>query len=223
MKILHKICHSREGGSPSPTIFGNRMRRRRIPAFAGMTMLCFSPVQAQEKAMETEAGTSTAETSIDPARLAAAKITVDHLFPLGTYERMMKGTMDQLMDTMLGGIAGLTIGDMASVSGDSGDEMTEEEKAKSLGDVASDVDPHFEERMKISTKVVMDEMITLMATMEPSIRTALANIYARKYTTAQLDGIERFFCHRNRWRIRPGLYATLCRSGDDPVDDWAAA
>ena len=193
MKILQNFRHSREGGSPSPTIFGNRKRRRWIPAFAGMTMLCLSPVQAQEEVLEAEAATSTTETSIDPARLAAAKITVDHLFPLGTYERMMKGTIDQLMDSMLGGIAGITIGDMASVSGDSGDEMTEGEKAKSLGDVASDVDPHFEDRMKISTKVMMDEMVALMITMEPAIRTALTNIYARKYTAPQLAEMNNFF------------------------------
>ena len=133
------------------------------------------------------------EAPIDQARLAAAKITVDHLFPLGTYERMMKGTMDQIMDSVLSGVSGMTVGDLAGASGLPNDEMSDEEKAKTIGDIAKEADPHFEERMKISNKVMMGEMVGLMTTMEPAIRTALSKIYARKYTAPQLGEMNAFF------------------------------
>ena len=57
------------------------------------------------------------ETAVDPVRLKAAEKTVDYLFPLGTYERMMKGTLDKIMDSVLGGMSGMTVGDMAGMSG----------------------------------------------------------------------------------------------------------
>ena len=70
-----------------------------------------TPAWAQDNAGD---GVTTAEENlIDPARLAAAETTVDYLFPLGTYERMMKGTMDQIMDSVLSGVSSMTLGDMA--------------------------------------------------------------------------------------------------------------
>ena len=128
----------------------------------------------------------------DPARFAAAQSTVDYLFPLGTYERMMKGTMDQMMDAMLGGMSGMSMGDIAAAGG-SDAEMTDEEKAQPFGEAMEEMDPHYEERMKISTKVMTDEMVDLMSSMEPEIRTALVAIYARKYTAPQLTEMNAFF------------------------------
>jgi len=160
-------------------------------AVSFLALTISTPAWAQDNA--EDGATTVGENSIDPARLAAAKVTVDHLFPLGTYERMMKGTMDQIMDSVLSGVSAMTVGDMAGASGQPDDDMTEEEKAKTIGEIATEADPHFEERMKISTKVMMNEMVDLMTTMEPAIRTALSKIYARKYTVSQLGEMNSFF------------------------------
>ncbi len=167
------------------------MKKMIILAGTALTLAMGIPVSAQETGSET--GQQTNEEEIDAARLAAAETTVDYLFPLGTYERMMKGTMDQLMDKMLEGVNAMTIGNLAGASGASSDEMTEDEKAKTFGEIAKEADPYFEERMKISTRVMMNEMVDLMTTMEPAIRTALSKIYARKYSVSQLGEMNAFF------------------------------
>ncbi|VAW05367.1 hypothetical protein MNBD_ALPHA04-161 [hydrothermal vent metagenome] len=167
------------------------MKKIIILAGTALSLTMSTAVSAQEMGSETSQQTSDQE--IDATRLAAAETTVDHLFPLGTYERMMKGTMDQLMDSMLAGVSGIAVGDIADAAGRPNNGMTEEEKAKSIGEIAKGADPYFEERMKISTKVMMNEMVDLMTTMEPAIRTALSKIYARKYSVSQLGEMNAFF------------------------------
>ena len=39
--------------------------------------------------------------ALDPARLAAARPVIDALWPLGTYRRIMQGTMSKMMDGMM--------------------------------------------------------------------------------------------------------------------------
>lgn len=148
-----------------------------------------SPVAAQELAAPASIAE---ETGIDSARFAAAKSTVDYLFPLGTYQRMMKGTMDQLMDSIISQTFDRPMAETMQSYGIEGENL-DDMGDRSFNDILKDKDPHFEERMKISTKVMMDEMIDLMTAMEPQIRTALANIYARKFTVQQLAEMNDFF------------------------------
>lgn len=159
-----------------------------VPAFSLLALS--SPAMSQDREEQTAVS---AEAEIDPVRLAAAKIAVDYLFPLGTYERMMRGTMDQMMDSMLASLGTMRMGDLAGVAGVSDDDIPEGEGDKTLADISREADPHFEERMKISTRVMMDEMVTLMTTMEPAIREALTRIYARKFTASQLGEMNLFF------------------------------
>lgn len=166
------------------------MRKIITTTFGSLALIWGTPASAQ-----TSDGTNQIATgsTADPARLKAAEATVDYLFPLGTYERMMKGTMDQIMDSVLAGMSGMTVGQVAGASGLPSQDMADEQKNQSIGDATRQADPHFDERMKISTKVMMDEMIDLMSAMEPQIRDALAKIYARKFTVPQLAEMNRFF------------------------------
>ena len=167
------------------------MRKTAILLTAGTSLFLTAPTLAQDGgAPEAEA---TEATAIDPARLEVAKKTVDYLFPLGTYERMMRGTMDQLMDSMFASLGTMRIGDLAGASGVAGEDIPEGEGDRTLAEVSREADPHFEERMQISTRVMMDEMVTLMTAMEPAIRDTLVNIYARKFTVDQLGEMNRFF------------------------------
>jgi len=128
----------------------------------------------------------------DPARISAAEKTVDHLFPLGTYERMMRGTMDKMINGMMSKMMDMPASELAKMGG-----MTEEQ-AKTAGketmaDLAKKKDPHFRERMDTTMSVMMEEMVTLMSSMEPAMREALAKIYTRKYTVKQLTEMNTFF------------------------------
>ena len=130
---------------------------------------------------------------LDPARVAVAKRTVDYLFPLGTYERMMKGTMDQVMNTMMAEMGNMPASDLTAMMGMDDADVPEEERGKTLAEIARAEDPDYDERRRISTTVMMDEMVALMTTMEPAVRDALTQIYARRYTVPQLREMNAFF------------------------------
>lgn len=135
-----------------------------------------------------------AEEPIDPVRLATAKRAIDYVWPLGTYARMMDGTMDRMMDSMMTAIFDMPIG-----NGEGGlpDEVPggddDEAAGPTIRDTALAQDPHFEERMRITNRVMMDEMVPIMTRLEPQIREGLAKAYARKFTTVQLEDLNRFF------------------------------
>ncbi|PHR19493.1 MAG: hypothetical protein COA41_07400 [Sphingopyxis sp.] len=155
-----------------------------IMAFAGSV-----PAAAQEEPAPT---TDVDTIAVDPDRLAAAQVTVDYLFPLGTYQRMMKGTMDKLMDSILSQTFDRPMGETMKGYG-LDDEAIEDMGDTSINDMMKARDPYFEERMRISTTVMMDEMVDVMTAMEPAIREALTNLYARKFTASQLAEMNRFF------------------------------
>lgn len=123
----------------------------------------------------------TAPSQIDPTRLSAAKPVIDKLWPLGTYRRMMDGTMSKMMGSMIDSAMGMKASDI----GKGGDEL--------IGESAMKADPHFRERMKISMDTMMSEMIPLMEKIEPKVRESLSVIYARKFTTPQLTEMATFF------------------------------
>ncbi len=159
---------------------------------SSMALALSSPAVAQDADVATEAVEAEAA-PIAPARLDAAQSAVDYLFPLGTYERMMKGTMDQMMDQMMKSMGNMRMGDLAGAGGVARGDMPDGMGEKTLAEMATEMDPHYAERTQISTKVIMDEMVDLMITMEPAVRTALTNIYARKFTVAQLTEMNDFF------------------------------
>lgn len=159
---------------------------------SSMALALSAPATAQDADGATEAA-ATEAAAIDPANLKAAKRAVDYLFPLGTYERMMKGTMDQMMDQMMKSMGNMRMGDLAGAGGVARGDIPDGMGEKTLAEMATEMDPNYAERTKISTKVIMDEMVDLMITMEPAVREALTNIYARKFNVAQLTEMNDFF------------------------------
>ena len=159
-------------------------------AAAGAAIFIASPLLARDEIPALQP--SAQELPVDPARLAAAEVTIDYLFPLGTYERMMKGTMDQMMDSIISQSFDRPMAETMKGYGVD-DAATEEMGDASINDMMLERDPHFKERMQISTKVMTNEMVDLMTAMEPAIRETLANIYARKFTADQLAEMNAFF------------------------------
>ena len=125
----------------------------------------------------------------DPAKQKLAETMAGKIIPPGSYEKMMKDMSVQLADTIIAQTLGMDASTFAMAK--EGDEAPAE--GKTLGELAAEADPNFKERMDIMMRVTFDEMGKLMSAMEPAARGALANVYARKYTTKQLTDMNGFF------------------------------
>lgn len=161
---------------------------------ASFTALAFILPATPGVAAQTETSTTAAapEAPIDPARLAAAKITVDAVFPAGTYARMMNGTMNKMLDSMMDSVSRIPLRDLAGIGG-----LSEADLAKmnstSLQQIMDIYDPAYRQRMQITTHTMMDDMVKLMTSFEPQLREGLAKAYARRFDTAQLAQLNAFF------------------------------
>lgn len=168
--------------------------RRVQLGLAGLMLAALSPVQvhAQASPAPVDAATPAAQGPVDPARLTAARPVVEKLWPLGTYRRMMDSVMTGMMQQIMNQMFDMRAGDFAKAAGASGADA-DAVGDKTLGELASEVDPHFRERTSIATDVMMKEMIPLIEKLEPGIREALASVYARKFSAAQLADMNAFF------------------------------
>lgn len=158
-------------------------------AIALVALALAAPLSAQTVVSATSAPTA----EIDPARIAAARPVIERLWPLGTYRRMMDGTMSKLIDAMMTQMMGMRAADMVGSAGEAGKKAATEAGDRTLGEMAATEDPAFRERMKITMDTMMREMIPIMEKIEPTVRNNLTTIYARKYTAAELGDMSRFF------------------------------
>lgn len=148
---------------------------------------------AAAPAVAAPAPAAPGEAAVDPARLEAARKTVDHVFPLGTYARMMDGTMDSMMDVIMDSAAGMPLKDLAGIGGLKQEELETPMGSATLAEIMAIYDPNYRERMKLSTRAMMSEMSGLMTEFEPEIRDGLAKAYAAKFDAAQLRELNAFF------------------------------
>lgn len=130
---------------------------------------------------------------IETQRLAAARAAVQYVWPLGTYERMMKGSFDQMTDSMMASMFDMSLGDIAGGMGEDGKPLDPDTAATTLREGMAKADPHFQERLSIMNRVMAAELVPVMNRLEPAIREAMARAYARKFTLEQLGEMNRFF------------------------------
>lgn len=109
---------------------------------------------------------------IDPARLALAEKSVAVLVPQGVYMRLMRQQFPAMMDAMLANMETAVPGGR--------------EKARAA-------DPAFDERMRIMTRVMGEELGPLMGRMEPSLRIGMARALAKRFDARQLNDLNAFF------------------------------
>jgi Uncharacterized protein conserved in bacteria (DUF2059) len=133
-----------------------------------------------------------AENAPDPSSIAAAKPVIDKLWPLGTYRRMMDGSMSKIMDSMIESMMGMKASDIVGPMDKSG-KAAETVGGSSMGEVAAKADPNFRERMKLTMDAMMSGMIPIMEKIEPQVVENLTKIYARRFSTAQLADMAAFF------------------------------
>lgn len=164
----------------------------RASLFAIATMLLAAPASAQS--VPSAASSPVAGPAdlgpVDPARLAAARQVIDQVWPLGTYERIMRAVMDQMVNGTMASMYDMPADTFAKgLKADGPDKST----GKTFRQVLAEDDPFFEERMRRSMNVMMGEMTALMNEVEPDVRVAFANAYARRLTVAQLNDLHAFF------------------------------
>lgn len=158
-----------------------------------MLILALSLLAAPAGAQTSSAAPPLAATNapVDPGRLALATRTIDHVWPLGTYARMMNGTMEQMMDGMMASMLEMKPGTIAADAG--GPAARKEVGDKTMRQIMAESDPHFIERLRITNRTMMGELIPLMTRMEPQIRIGLSRAYARKFDARQLADMNAFF------------------------------
>ncbi len=118
-----------------------------------------------------------------PERLALSRVSVQGLFPDGTY--------GQLMDSMLGDIADRVL-DLSEADFDKKGKDGKPPSKATLRQQALKDDPHFEERMRIMERVIGEEMAKIAAIVEPKLREGLARSMARRFDPKQLAEINAF-------------------------------
>lgn len=154
-------------------------------AIAAIGLIALPPVAAEA---QTPATTGTVLPPVDSARVAAAKPVIDQIWPLGTYARLMHATMDQAVNGMLAGMYDMTPAQLG-VDAKANPAVAQQ----SLRQRAREQDPAFDERMRITMRVMTDGIADLMTQVEPEVRQAMAQAYARRFTVTQLDDLHRFF------------------------------
>lgn len=134
---------------------------------------------------------------IDPARLALAAQSIDFVWPTGTYARMMDGAMNQMMDSMMSSMFDMRMKDLNGSEGgaveEALDDLDPQASNATIREMIAKQDPHFEERMRISNRVMMAEMTPLLNRIEPQVREGLSRAFARRFSAVELADMNRFF------------------------------
>ncbi|MCB2047052.1 MAG: DUF2059 domain-containing protein [Novosphingobium sp.] len=160
-------------------------------ASASAALVALLPVNGPAVA---QAATTQAEDTapISPERLAAARQTVARVFPRGTYARLMERSMGAAMDNMMESVGVLPLRDLAAVTGASSEQLDRLGEG-TLKEMLAIIDPAYEERMRVTMKVMGEQMSGLMAQFEPAFQDGLARAYARQFDTKQLADLNAFF------------------------------
>lgn len=158
----------------------------RVLTAAALCLAAPLAAQAQTAAPASEAAVS------DPARLAAATVTVDHVFPTGTYARMMNGSFQAVMKGAMAGVEDMPIKQLAAIGG------IKEEQVAALGEgtlkqLMEIYDPAYHQRMQAMMEAMTGQMAAMMTTFEPGVREGLSQAYAKRFTADQLAELNRFF------------------------------
>jgi hypothetical protein len=119
----------------------------------------------------------------DPARLAAARRMLDAMWPSDLTSRPLNllPTIETLIAIRFGDL-GIPIPPSAGISPNA-----------TAAEMAAAFDPHFRARLPILTRFAGTELARLITGIEPGWKRLSAPFYAREFTTAELEGITRFF------------------------------
>lgn len=176
-----------------------KFARLAVPAVLLAASLAATPLHAQQAdALPAQAQTSTSasteptEAPIDPARLEAAKKTVQYIFPAGTYARIMDRSLQGMVKPMMDSVGKLPLSDLAAIAGVSEKDLATKPGA-TLDELMAILDPAFKERTAATMPAMFKAMGSLFAEFEPVMQASLAKAYARRFDERQLADLNTFF------------------------------
>jgi len=158
-----------------------------------MKALIFALLLGAAAPVSAEPAPTAPASGIDPQRLDLAKSTVDGIWPNGTYSKMINQMMSGTMEQMMGSFMDMSEADMAKTLGVEAKAQGKAAPSKeTIREKIRKEDPYFEERMRLTNKVMGEEMGRIGAIMEPKMREGLTKAVAKRFTVAQLGDINRF-------------------------------
>lgn len=161
---------------------------RSIVAAAALAASGSAVAQAPAAAPPTQAS------AIDPARLALGNQIATVIWPDGSYATVMQQMMggeDGLFSMLLEMKPSELVGEEVLKAENKGELPPE--AGRTLREALRERDPHFEERMKITMKVMGEEMGRAFKPLEPRMRAGLGKAFARRFSEQHLREVAAFF------------------------------
>jgi hypothetical protein len=162
-------------------------------AVEGSAMDVGAPADPMAGMGEMFAGLFTKEplTPEQEARLPAAEALIGKVIPAGTMGEMMDKLMNGVLGPMMSVAPDAAITTLAKQTGIETYALTiDEEQA---GILASLFDPAWKERQQREAAMVPEMMREVMGLMEPGMRKAMSELYAIRFSSAELAEIDSFF------------------------------
>jgi hypothetical protein len=128
----------------------------------------------------------------DPQSVALARAIVLKMVPDGTYRRLMRGPMDQMMQGMTGQMLNLPVRQFLAGTDVPEDRITALQDTTTR-EIMTILDPAFEQRMNLIMSSMMAGMGDVLSRFEPQLREGMAQAYVHNFTRPQLEEIDRFF------------------------------
>jgi hypothetical protein len=161
-------------------------------SFVMLLAVAVLPAEAQNMPVPAAANPAPTAAPVDPARLAAAEITVNSVYPAGTTARLLNGSLNGMFDKIIGSSTQIPLSEIATLSGQAPAEVAKLGKG-TIADIMAIYDPAYQQRMSLFMHTFLAGMGDIMAQAEPSIREGMVEAYASRFSLAQLSDINRFF------------------------------
>jgi len=156
------------------------------------SLITIAALVATSPAMAQTAPATPVVAPTDPATLAEARLVVAHLLPAGTYKKMFGPMMGSVMGNIGDSMKALPLRQLAEMGGLDPKQAAALDKVR-IDEVMAIYDPHWRERMQLSSRAMFEAMADFFTTLEPEIREAMAHAYASHFTLAELTDIDHFF------------------------------
>lgn len=160
------------------------MRVRTIAAaLAACALAAPIPAYAQAAAV--------APVPLDPALVAKARPIAAAILPEGTMEKLMGPMMQQMIGPMMDSIGKMPVRDLLKAGG-LDPAQADTMKPATIDQLMVIVDPAYHERMSLMTQTMFPAIGKFMAQFEPDMREGMAEAFAARYDTTELDSILAF-------------------------------
>ncbi|MDJ0644017.1 MAG: DUF2059 domain-containing protein [Erythrobacter sp.] len=187
------------------------IKRALFATTAGLALLAGAPLTAQDENATVDSeelsqedadalgamfgnmfGDAEPLTPEQEARIPAAELVVERIFPAGTYAKMMNESIKPMMDGMLGSFMDLPINEITRLTGMYGSDLPDLGEG-SINEIMAILDPAFEDRTNLVTEVTIKLVTDTMSQIEPGYRAGLARAYAVRFTQEELTDLNAYF------------------------------